>query len=106
MLNGLFRQQRLRLPLNTALERRPDKVVEEEGSIHEQRKAKHLEPLERLPAKSKRDNPDKQGAGSINGRARGCRDGAGDAKAKEVETTAVFVNTWSRTGRYTGLTQY
>lgn len=52
MLNGLFRQQRLRLPLHTALERRPDKVVEEKRSVHKQRETEHLEPLECLPTKS------------------------------------------------------
>ena len=58
MLNRVLWQQRLRLPLHTRLERRPDQVVEQERSVYKEGKTQHLEPLESLPAQAERHNPD------------------------------------------------
>jgi hypothetical protein len=87
MLDGVLGQQRLRLPLHARLERRPNQIVEKERSVHQERKAQHLEPFERLPTKTKREDPDKERATCVDGRARCSRDGAGHRQTKEVEAT-------------------
>lgn len=69
MLNRVLWQQRLRLPLHTRLERRPDQVVEQERSVHKECKAQHLEPLESLPAQAERHNPDEECAARVDGGA-------------------------------------
>lgn len=89
MLNWILRQQHLRLPLDTRLERRPNQIVEQERAVHQQRKASHLQPLERLPAQAQRHHPDEQRAAGIDRRTRGSRDGARDRQAEEVEATAM-----------------
>ena len=53
MLDGVLRQQRLRLPFYTRLERRPDQIVKQERSVHQESKSQDLEPLECLPAEPK-----------------------------------------------------
>jgi hypothetical protein len=65
MLNRILHQQRLRVPLHARLQRRPNQVVEQERAIHQQRKSTNLQPLERLPAEAKRDDPDEERAACI-----------------------------------------
>lgn len=89
VLNRVLCQKRLRPALHAALERRPDKVVEEEGSVDEQRESENLEPLECLPSKTQRDNPDEQCSASVDGGTRSCGNGARHAETEEVEATVL-----------------
>ena len=77
----------LPLPFQVGLKRRAHDIVEEEGAINEHGKSEHLQPLESLPAQTKRDNPDEKGAASVYCRTCGGRDSAGDGETKEVEAT-------------------
>lgn len=88
VLNRIMRQKGFGLLARAQeLKRRLDDAVEKEGEVDEQGKAEDLQPLERLPAKAKRHNPDKECAASIDCRT-GCgADTARDGEAKEVETT-------------------
>ena len=52
MLNRLLRQKRLMMPLIARPERRPDQVIEEEGTIYQKDESENLQPLERLPAEA------------------------------------------------------
>lgn len=86
MLDGVLGEERLGLALDTGLQRRPDEVVEEERAVYEQGKAKDLQPFERLPAETKRDDPDEERAASIDGRAGSGTDCPCDGQAEEVES--------------------
>lgn len=87
MLDGLLRKEFFDLVYLEALQRRLDKAVEEEGRVHEQRKAHHLQPLEGLPSEPKGDHPDEQSPASVNGRAGRGADGSRYGEAEEVETS-------------------
>lgn len=88
MLDGLLGQQFLHILFGLEeVKGRGDDAVEEEGEVHQQDEPDDLKPLEGLPAKAERDNPDKQCTAGVDGRARGSADGASDRKAKEVEAT-------------------
>jgi hypothetical protein len=89
MLNRILDEERLRLPLNPGLDRRPDQIVEQERAVYQQRESENLQPLECLPAQAKRHHPDEQRAAGVDSRARSCRDGARDRETKEVEATAM-----------------
>lgn len=68
MLDRLLRQQLLdRLPRLEELERRLYQAVEQEGKVHQQGKSDYLQPLERLPAESERDDPDEQRTARVDG---------------------------------------
>lgn len=87
MLDRLLRQQLLnRLSRLEELERRLDQAVEQESKVHQQGEADHLQPLERLPSKAERHDPNEQRTAGVNGRPRCRADGPGDGQAKEVET--------------------
>lgn len=88
MLNWLLREKFLNLVHLEKLERRLNNPVEQERKVDEQDKANNLQPLERLPAKTERDNPDEQGAASVDGRPRGSADAACNRYTEKVETTA------------------
>ena len=82
------------MSLYTALHRRPDQIVEQERAVHKQRESKHLQPLEGLPAKTKRYNPNEEGSASIDGRAGRRRDGACHTQTEEVEAAvAISIST-------------
>ena len=89
VLDGVLREQRLRLPLHACLQRRPDQVVEQERSVHQERKAQHLKPLERLPTKAQREDPDEERAAGVDGGARCGGDGASHRQTEEVEATGL-----------------
>jgi hypothetical protein len=89
MLNRILDEERLRLPLNPGLDRRPDQIVEQERAVYQERESENLQPLECLPAQAKRHHPDEQRAAGVDSRARSCRDGARDRETKEVEATAM-----------------
>ena len=68
VLDWLLGKQDLALALasrQTSLEWRPNDIVEQESAVNEQREADDLEPLERLPAETQRDQPDKEGTGGV-----------------------------------------
>lgn len=68
VLDWLLGEQDLALAMasrQTSLERRPDDIVEQKSAVNEQGEADDLEPLERLPAEAKRDQPDKEGTGGV-----------------------------------------
>ena len=92
VLNRILRQQRLillaSLALHTALQRRSNQVVEQERAVHQQRKARDLQPLERLPAEAQRHHPDEQRAAGVDCRARRSGHSARDGEAEEVEATS------------------
>jgi hypothetical protein len=85
--------------------RRSYYLVEDRRAIYEQCKAKDLEPFERLPAKSKRDNPDEKCPAGINGTARGSGNAAGDAQAEEVEAAVERISTDTTRQERSKLTQ-
>lgn len=93
MLDGAFREQfihagpLLPLPLQVGPERRPDDIIEEERAVDKQCKAGHLQPLEGLPAKAKRDDPDEKSTTCVDSCTGGCRDGTSDGETKEVKAT-------------------
>lgn len=88
MLYGLLGQQFLHILLGLEeFEGRGNDAVEEEGEVDQQDEPDNLKPLERLPAETERDDPNKECTASVNGRARGSADGACDGKPKEVEAT-------------------
>jgi hypothetical protein len=89
MLNGILRQERLRPSLYARLERWPNEIVEQEGAVHKRRETCDLQPLECLPAKTERHDPDEQCAAGIDCGARCRRHGARDGKTEEVEATVV-----------------
>lgn len=64
-----------------------DDAVEQEGEVHKQGESENLEPLERLPAQAKRNDPNEQSPASVNSRPRGGTDAPGDRETKEVEAT-------------------
>jgi hypothetical protein len=78
--------------LNTPFHRWPDQIVEQKRAVHEQRKTEHLQPLERLPAKAKGDDPDKEGTAGINSGTGCCGNSPGDAESEEIETTTTVSN--------------
>jgi hypothetical protein len=49
-------------------ERRLHDAIEDEGEIDKQHEACNLEPLERLPTKAKRNNPDEKRTACVDGR--------------------------------------
>lgn len=66
MLDRCFFQERLGLPLSgTRFDRWPHDVVEQKRAVNQQSEADNLQPLECFPPKSKRDDPDEQGAARI-----------------------------------------
>lgn len=86
MLYRLLRQQLLDVLFGLEkLKRRRDNTVEEESEVNQQDKAQNLQPLERLPAKAERHNPNKERAAGVDGRAGRGADGARDRKPEEVE---------------------
>lgn len=86
MFNGLLREKLLDFAARTQeLERRLHNAVEQESEIYEQRKACYLQPLESLPAKAERDNPDEKGPACVDGGARGGTDATCNRKPEEVE---------------------
>lgn len=88
MLYGLFGQQFLHMLLGLQeFKGRGNDAVEEEGEVDQQDESDNLKPLERLPAKAERDDPNKECTASVDRRARGSADGARDGKPKEVEAT-------------------
>lgn len=88
MLNRLLGKQLLDLFLGLEeLERRLDDAVEQEGEVHQEHEAHHLEPLEGLPAEAQGHDPDEEGAAGVDGRAGGSAYGTGDGKAEEVEAS-------------------
>jgi hypothetical protein len=52
VLDGIFGQQIILVPLDTRLHGWLYEIVEQEGSINQQRKSKNLKPLECLPAQA------------------------------------------------------
>lgn len=92
VLDRILGQEGLGLPLNAALQRRPNQVVEHKRAIHKQCETQHLEPLESLPAKPERHDPDEQSTAGVDSGSRCRGDGARDAKTEEVEATG-FVST-------------
>lgn len=93
MLDGFLGQQRLSnglvLFINLQrLEGRLDDAVEHKRRVHKDCEAEHLEPLEALPAKAERDDPDEEGSACVNGGSCGRADAAGDGQTEKVEATA------------------
>lgn len=86
MLYGLFREE---LPDLLArlekLERRLHDAVEEEGEVHQEGKAGDLQPLERLPLKTQRDDPNEEGPARVDGGSGRCADAPRHGQAEEVE---------------------
>lgn len=60
--HGLPRRQQ-------SLERRAHNIIEQKGTVNEQRKASDLQPLEILPAEGQRDEPDEERAAGVDGAA-------------------------------------
>lgn len=89
VLNGLLGQQLFDLGLINLeeLEGRIDNAVEKEGKVDEQGKSEDLQPLECLPAQAEGDDPDKERAAGVDGRAGRGGDAAGDGETKKVEAT-------------------
>lgn len=76
------------------LERRPDHAVEDKGRVHEKGESHYLEPLEGLPAKEQRDDPDEERSARVDGRPRRGTDASRYREAKEVKTARrYFVST-------------
>jgi hypothetical protein len=75
------------MPFDPRLERRHDQVIEQECAVHQQRKSSDLQPLERLPAKTERHDPNEQCATGIDRGARCRRHGARDREPEEVKAT-------------------
>ena len=89
VLDGILRQQRLRLPFDTRLEWRPDQVVEQKRSVYQESKTHNLQPLEGLPAKTKRHNPNEQCTARVDGGARRGGDGTSDRQSEKVEAAGL-----------------
>ena len=93
MFNWLFGQQLLHvLPWSEKGKRRLDDTVEEEGKVDQHGETNDLELLEGLPAQTERDDPDKQGPASIDGRAGGSAYTTGNGQAKKVEAPEAYVS--------------
>jgi hypothetical protein len=85
VLNGILGQQIILLPFDTRLHWWLNKIVEQKGSINQQRKSKNLKPLECLPTQAQRDNPDKEGTARVDRGTRGRGDGSSHGETEEVE---------------------
>ena|SRR5690349_12426568 len=94
MLNRLLRKQLLDLPDTEELKRRLNNAVEEESEVNEQGEAYNLQPLERLPAETERNDPNEEGSACIDSRTRGGADTACHGQSEEVEApeTAVSIS--------------
>lgn len=89
MLNRLLGQKLLRVLFRLQPpKRRVHDAVEQEGEVDEQCEAHDLQPLERLPPKPQRDDPDEECAARVDCGARRRTDGAGYGEAEEVEAAA------------------
>ena len=98
MLNGVLWKQFFMSALYPGLYGRAYEVVKQERTVHEQRKPNHLKPLERLPAQSQRNDPDKKSAASIDSGPRSRTDCTSDRQSKEVEAAVVWLAGVERNG--------
>jgi hypothetical protein len=88
MLNRFLGKQDLSLPAlarQTSLKRGLDDIVKQESSIDKKPEANDLEPLESLPAQSKRNKPNEKRAASIDRATRRGRDSTSNRQTKEVK---------------------
>ena len=89
VLNGILGEELLEFSRGAQkLKGRLDDAVEHKGGVHEEAETYNLQPLEGLPAKTQRHDPDEQGSAGVDGGARRGAHGAGDGQTKEVEATA------------------
>lgn len=78
---------------NAPPERRLNDAIEQEGAINQQCEAHNLKPLECLPAKPKRHDPDEERTASVD-RGSGSRAySSGHRETEEVESTKIAVST-------------